>query len=166
MKANRREVVVMSIVAFFLVLSSLSFASAEEYDAMKGVNSVKVIFDMRDGIPELAALHMKLIHDTYKELSAMKKEPVFVVVFMASAVKLISSNRTEFSAEEQKYLKEIADTISKMSEDGIHLEVCLAAVKYFGIEPASIQSEIKQVGNGWISEIGYQGRGYTLVPVY
>ena len=166
MKANRRKVVVMSIVVFFLVLSSRSFASAEEYDAMKGVNSVKVIFDMRDGIPELAAVHMKLIHDTYKQLSAMKKEPVFVVVFMASAVKLISSNRTEFSAEEQKYLKEITDAISKMSEAGIHLEVCLAAVEYFGIEPASIQSEIKQVGNGWISEIGYQAKGYTLVPVY
>jgi intracellular sulfur oxidation DsrE/DsrF family protein len=166
MKTNRKKVAVVSIVALFLALSSHSFASAEEYDAMKGVNSVKVIFDMRDGVPEIAAVHMKLIHDTYKELSAMKKEPVFVVVFMASAVKLIASNRSEFSDEEQKYLKEITDTISKMSEAGIHLEVCLAAVKYFGVEPTSIQSEIKQVGNGWISEIGYQAKGYTLVPVY
>jgi intracellular sulfur oxidation DsrE/DsrF family protein len=96
----------------------------------------------------------------------MKKEPVFVVVFMASAVKLISSNRTEFSAEEQEYLKGIDDTISKMSKAGIHLEVCLAAVKYFGVDPGSIRSEIKQVGNGWISEIGYQASGYSLVPVY
>ena len=69
-------------MAFFLVLLSLSFASAEEYDAMKGVNSVKVMFDMRDGIPASAAVHLKLIHDTYQELSVMKKEPVFVVVFM------------------------------------------------------------------------------------
>ena len=156
----------MSIAAFFLVLSSLSFASAEEYDAMKADNSVRVIFDMRDGIPKIAALHMKLIHDTYKELAAMDKNPEFVVVFMASAVKLISSNQNEFSAEEQKYLKEIADTISKMSEAGIHFEVCLAAVNYFGVDPASIQSGIKHVGNGWISEVGYQARGYSLVPVY
>ena len=166
MKANLRKVFVMSVTAVFLVLASLSFASAEEYDAMKGVNSVKVIFDMRDGIPKIAAVHMKLIHDTYNQLTAMKKKPVFVVVFIGSAVKLISSNRTEFSAEEQKYLKEITDTISKMSEDGIRLEACLAAVNYFGVEPASIQSEIKQVPNGWISEIGYQARGYSLVPVY
>ena len=166
MKANRRKAVVLFIAALFLSMSSLPSALAEEYDAMKGVNSVKVIFDMRDGIPKIAAVHMKLIHDTYKELSAMKKEPVFVVVFIASAVKLISSNRTDFSAEDQKYLKEIAETISKMSEDGIRLEVCLAAVKYFGVDPASIQPEIRQVGNGWISEIGYQARGYSLVPVY
>ncbi len=166
MKSNRRKVVVMSIVGFFLVLSSLSFAWAEEYDAMKGVDSAKVFFDMRDGIPNIAAVHMKLIYDTYKELAAMKKKPVFVVVFMGSAVKLISSNRSEFSSEEHKYLDEIADTVSKMSRSGIHIEACLAAVKYFGVEPASIQSEIKQVGNGWISEIGYQEKGYQLVPVY
>ncbi len=166
MKTNPRKKIIMFILAFFLILSSHSFTLAKEYDAMKGVNSTKVIFDMRDGIPKIAAVHMELIYDTYKELATMKQKPVFVVVFIASAVKLISTNRTEFIAEDQKYLKEIADTISKMSEAGIDLEVCLAAVNYFGVDPASIRSEIKQVPNGWISEIGYQARGYSLVPVY
>jgi intracellular sulfur oxidation DsrE/DsrF family protein len=161
-----RKAVITSTVAFLLLLSSPSFVSAEEYDAMKGVDSVKVFFDMRDGIPKVATDHMKLIYDTFKELSAMKKSPVFVVVFMAGAVKLISSNRNAFTPEEKKYLEEIADIISKMSEAGIRLEVCLAAVDYFGVDPSSIHPEIKQVGNGWISEIGYQARGYSLVPVY
>ncbi len=156
----------MSIVAIIFVLSNLSFASSVEYDAMKNDSSVKVIFDMRDAIPKFAAVHMKLIHDTYKQLVAMEKEPDFVVVFMGSSVKLISSNRSEFSAEDQKYLKEITDTISKMSKDGIRFEVCIAAVEIFGVDASTIQSEIKQVGNGWISEIGYQAKGYSLVPVY
>jgi intracellular sulfur oxidation DsrE/DsrF family protein len=133
---------------------------------MKGVDSTKVFFDMRDGIPKVAAVHMKLIYDTHRELSAMNKKPVFVVVFMGSAARLISSNRSEFSPEDYKYLEEISQAISKMAADGIHFEVCLAAVKYFGVDPASIQSGIKHVGNGWISEIGYQARGYQLVPVY
>lgn len=166
MRANRKKIVAMSIMAFFLVLTTLSIASSGEYDAMKGVDSVKVIFDMRDGIPKVAAVHMKLIHDTYKELTAMKKKPVFVVVFMGSAVKLISSNRSAFSSEDQKYLEEIAGTIARMSEAGIDLEVCLAAAKYFEVDPSSIQPGIKHVGNGWISEIGYQARDYRLVPVY
>jgi hypothetical protein len=153
-------------MTIFLVLSSLSFASAAEYEATKRDNSVKVFFDMRDGIPKIAAVHTKLINDTYDQLTAMGKKPVFVVVFIASAVKLISSNRSEFSAEELKYLKEIDDNISKMIKSGIHLEVCLAAVDYFKVDPASIRSEIHQVANGWISEIGYQEKGYSLVPVY
>lgn len=166
MEANRRKGIVIFILAFFLVLSSLSLASAEEYDAMKGVDFAKAVFDMRDGNPKTAALHINLIYDTHKELAAMGKKPVFAVVFMAGAVKLISSNQSGFSADEQKYLKEIADTVKKMSDAGIHLEVCLFAVKVFGVEPASILPEIKRVGNGWISEIGYQSRGYSLVPVY
>jgi intracellular sulfur oxidation DsrE/DsrF family protein len=166
MKENLRKIVVMSIAAFFLVLSSLSFASAQEYDAMTGVNSVDAIFDMRDGNPQTAGIHLNLIHNTYKELIAMKKNPVFVVVFMGSAVKLISSDRSAFSAEEQKSLKEIASIISRMSKAGIRVEVCLFAVKLLGVEPASILPEIERVGNGWISEIGYQARGYSLVPVY
>jgi intracellular sulfur oxidation DsrE/DsrF family protein len=166
MKSYQSKIIVTSIVTVLLVLLSLSFASAEEYDALKGVKSVKVMFDMRDGIPASAAVHLKLIHDTYKELLAMKKEPVFVVVFMGGAVKLISSNRTAFSTEDQKHLTEIADTISQMSKAGIRLEVCIFAVKFLGGDPASIYPEIKHVGNGWISEIGYQARGYQLVPVY
>ena len=53
-----------------------------------------------------------------------------------------------------------------MAETGIRVEVCLSAAKLFGVKPASILPEIEQVGNGWISEIGYQARGYRLVPVY
>jgi len=166
MKANQKMVVVMSIVVFFLVMSSLTVASAEEYDGMKGVNSVNAIFDMRDGNLQTAVVHLNLIHDTYKELVAMKKNPVFVVVFMASAVKLISSDHSGFTTEEQQSLKEIDRIISRMSKAGIRVEVCLFAVKLFWVEPASILPEIQQVDNGWISEIGYQAKGYSLVPVY
>jgi intracellular sulfur oxidation DsrE/DsrF family protein len=52
-----------------------------------------------------------------------------------------------------------------MAKDGVKFEICLIAVKYAGIEPSSILPEIKQVGNGWISVIGYQARGYSLVPI-
>jgi intracellular sulfur oxidation DsrE/DsrF family protein len=166
MKANHKKVIAMSILVFFLPLSSLALALPEQYKAMKGVNNANVIFDMRDGVPKSAVVHIKLIHDTYKQLVAMNKNPAFVVVFIGSAVKLISSDRSKFSAEEQKYLKEIAATISKMSKEGIDFEVCLAAANYFGVDPALIPSEIIQVPNGWISEIGYQARRYSLVPVY
>jgi len=96
----------------------------------------------------------------------MKKNPVFVLVFIGPSVKLISKNREGFSPEDQKSLDEIANTISAMSKDGINLEICLAAAKFFNVDPASVLPEIKRVGNGWISMIGYQAQGYSLVPVY
>jgi intracellular sulfur oxidation DsrE/DsrF family protein len=53
-----------------------------------------------------------------------------------------------------------------MSKNGIKLEICLIAAKVFNVDPASVLPEIKRVGNGWISMIGYQAQGYSLVPVY
>ena len=166
MKANRRKIVAVCLAAFFVVLSCLSCAWAEEYNAMKGVKSVNAMFDMRVANLQSAIVALNLIHDTYKELAAMKKKPVFVVVFMGGAVKLISSDHSGFKAEEENSLKEIAGIVSKMPKAGIRVEVCLFAAKVFGVEPASILPEIQRVGNGWISEIGYQARGYSLVPVY
>ena len=144
MKVNRKKALVISVAGVLLVFSILANARAEQYDAMEGVNNVNVIFDMRDGVPQTAAVHMKLIQDTYRQLAAMNKNPSFVVVFMGGAVKLISSNRDAFSAEERRYLQQISDTISKMSKDGIDFEVCLAAANILGVDPAFIQSEIRQ----------------------
>lgn len=166
MKAHQWKLFAKAIVAVFVVLFSITSASAAEYEALRDDNSVKVFFDMRDGVPKIAAVHTKLINDTYKQLKAMGKKPEFVVVFIASAVRLLSSNRSEFSAAELNYLQEIDANVSEMIKAGIHLEVCLAAVDYFNVDPASIRSEIKQVANGWISELGYQAKGYSLVPVY
>ena len=53
-----------------------------------------------------------------------------------------------------------------MSKDGVKLEICLFAAEVFGVDPASVLPEIKRVGNGWISLIGYQSKGYALVPAY
>jgi intracellular sulfur oxidation DsrE/DsrF family protein len=166
MGANQRKIVVVLLSALFMVLSGLSSVSAEEYKAMKGVKSANVMFDMRDANVQTAIIHLNLIHDTYNELAAMKKKPVFVVVFMAGSVKLISTDHRGFKAEEENSLKEIASIISKMKKTGIRVEACLFAAKVFGVEPSTILPEIERVGNGWISEIGYQARGYSLVPVY
>ena len=96
----------------------------------------------------------------------MKKEPAIVIVFMGPSVKLVSKNREGFSPEDHKSLDEIANTVSAMSKDGVKSEICLAAVKYFNVDPASVLPEIKRVGNGWISTAVYQAQGYSLVPVY
>lgn len=80
-------------------------------------------------------------------------------------MKLVSKNRSGFKAEDQKTLDEFARTITEMAKDGIKLEICLIAVKVFGVEPSSILPEIKQVGNGLISLIGHEAKGYPFVPV-
>ncbi len=154
------------VVMAISLVCAVSTASGEEYKAMTGIKSAKAVFDERQSDPKSAALHLKVLHQTFKELEGMKNNPVFVVIFSGPSVKLISKNREGFTPEDQKSLDEIANTISAMSKDGINLEFCHLAAKVFNVEPASVLPEIKGVGNGWISILGYQAQGYSLVPVY
>ena len=133
---------------------------------MEGVGNVKALFDIRVGNPKVGTDLMKLVWNTYQNLKAMGKKPTFAVVFIGGAVKLISSKRNQFTPKAQNYLKQLDDTIAKMAKAGIRLEVCLTAVRYLKVDPSTLPVAIKQVPNGWISEIGYQAKGYSLVPVY
>ena len=154
------------IVSMCLIFAAAAIVSGETYEALKGVESVKAVFDFRVSSPKVAAAHLDLIHKTYKNrnLTAITKNPDFVVVFMGPAVKLISKNRESFSVEDQKNLDTIAGIISKMVKDGIKVEVCVVAADLLGLDATTFLPEINQVENGWISSIGYQHNGYALVP--
>jgi hypothetical protein len=41
--------------------------------------------------------------------------------------------------------------------------VCRYALKVLGIDPAAILPEVDQVGNGFISVVGYHAQGYSAV---
>jgi intracellular sulfur oxidation DsrE/DsrF family protein len=165
---RRKIITLFNLLIVISLLCVVSTVSGEEYSALKGLKSVKAVFDVRVSNPKGAALLLKLAYDTYKDNNIMTvtKKPDFVVIFMGSSVKLISKNKEGFSAEEQKALDEIATTISKMSKDGMKLEICLFAAKVFSVDPASVLPGIKHVPNGWVSLIGYEAKGYSLVPVY
>ena len=151
-------------ISFILFFTSNSHA--DEYESIKGLESVKAVFDVRVANPKTAAVHLDLIYKTFKDpnLTIESKKPDFVIIFMGPAVKLVSKNREGFTPEDQKNLDAIAEIISNMAKDGIKLEICVAAVHLTGGDTASIFPEIKQVGNGWISSIGYQHHGYALIP--
>ena len=166
--ARRVRIIVSIVVASVFMLAVVGSAFAATYESLAGLKSVKAIFDVRAANAKSAAMQLKLIHETYKDqgIRAVSKKPSFVVAFMGPSVKLISKDKQGFSAEDQKSMDEIAQTVQAMAKDGIKLEVCDFASKVFGVDPASILPEIKHVPNGWISLIGYQARGYSIVPVY
>ncbi len=52
-----------------------------------------------------------------------------------------------------------------MKNDGVKLEVCLYALKVLGVDPKTILPEVDKVGNGFISVVGYQAKGYSVVTI-
>jgi intracellular sulfur oxidation DsrE/DsrF family protein len=157
--------IALSICFLFISLGS---ASAVESESLQGMKSFKAVFDVRTGKAQSAVMLLDLIHQMHKDKSvrAITVEPEFALIFIGPSVKLISTQAKGSTPEEEKLLKKIAETITAMAKDGIKLEICLFAADVFGIDHATILPEIKQVGNGWISMVGYQDKGYALVPVY
>jgi intracellular sulfur oxidation DsrE/DsrF family protein len=99
------------------------------------------------------------------EVNALEKAPRIAVVFHGPAVKLISSDRNPFNAAEWVEVVKFQETLRKMKKDGVKLEVCLYAAEVMGVDKATIMPEIDQVGNGFVSVIGYQMQGYALVSI-
>ena len=168
MKNNSKTMMKCLLISVCLLFITAATTYAAEYKALSGLKSVKAVFDFRIGNPKSALGHLDLIHQTFKDqgIRAVTQKPEFVIVFIGPSVKLISSNREGLSPEDQKALDEIADKVSKMSKDGIKMEICLFAAKSLGVAPATILPEITHVGNGWISLIGYQAGGYSIVPAF
>ena len=52
-----------------LILLLVSVVAAQEYEGLKGVERAKAVFDVRLGNPKSAAIHLKLIHQTFKDLA-------------------------------------------------------------------------------------------------
>ncbi len=168
MRRETKTLIKCLLVSVCLLCISAGTSYGEGYKALDGLKSVKAVFDFRAGNPKGAAMQLdmiyKITHD--KSIMAVTDKPEFAVVFIGPAVKLISKNREGLSPEDQKSLDEIAATVSRMSKDGVRLEICLVAAKVFGVDPSSILPEIAGVENGWISLIGYQAKNYSIVPAY
>lgn len=145
-----------------LVVFPATDAMSQEYEAMQGVTSVNTVFDFRIGHPEVMLDHLNLIHSMKSDPGMVidGRRPEIVLVFIGPSVNLISTDYTGASAE---HLNAIAEKISAMDADGVKFEVCMTAAHALEVEPDSILPEVEQVGNGWISLIGYQHNGYSMV---
>ena len=159
-----RTVVFSTFICLFVTTSTYG----GEYKALDGLNDIKVVFDVRSKKIKKAAIYLDLIHETFKDqnIRNVSKQPDFAVIFAGGIAKFVSSNTDGFSDEEKVLISRITSRISAMAKDGIKMEICLFAVNLFGVDPATLLPEIKQVDNGWISLIGYQAKGYSLVAAF
>jgi len=170
MKTNRKQTfgrLGILIVAAALVAVPASSAISGDYAALDGVNGVKAVFDVSSGSAETINIVFWAVKNVYEDQSVrnLKNPPRVAVVFHGPAVKLISTDTENFNDTEKEAVDEFAGLIRQMKKDGVKLEVCMYAVKVLGVDPATILPEVDKVGNGFISIVGYQSKGYSVVNI-
>lgn len=157
---------VQFLFIFTLLLFGATPALSQDYDALEGVKGLNTVFDYGHASPEEALVIFPAIREVYqsKSVTSLSNPPSVVIVFHDAAVKFLTTER-KGSKEENATRDKIAEVIRQLKKDGVKMEVCMYAVKVFGVDPDTIMPEIEKVGNGWIAVSGYQTKGYSVIAV-
>jgi uncharacterized protein len=160
----RRAGTALSLVVLLIMAAP---AMAGEYAALNGVKGLDSVFNFSLGSPQMASIVLPAIKGVYEDPSvrALPSPPRTVIVFHGGAVKLISTDRTGFDKADYEALDKVAGMIRQFKKDGVKMEVCMYAVKVLGVDPSTILPEVDKVGNGFISVLGYEAQGYSVVTV-
>ncbi len=138
----------------------------DDSDSLRGLKATKAVFDVTTDNPKRLAFYLKLIEDTAESMKAVGVKPDFVVAFRGPATFYVSNDRERIKLEDTPVADKIKGQLDELShQPNIKLEQCSVAARALHVDPASIYPSVKVVGNSWISLIGYQNKGYALVPV-
>ena len=160
--------------AFALPASAEPPASAKpttelnDADALRGVRTGKGVFLLNLAEPEKMSRYLRLIlESSHRGMTQQNVKPDFVLVFIGPGVRFLSTQPDKGLVEKHdKALKEIAESVRKLKAAGVKLEVCSVANEVYGVANDQVLPEVKVVRDGFVSVIGYQAKGYALVPVF
>ena len=141
-------------------------AKPDDADALAGIDTGKVIWDVTLGNPSRLLIVMKVIEETYQDLVNQGVTPDMVFAFRGRVLTLLSSQPIELSEDEKAAQEKLLELISSLSKKpGIKMETCSIASRLMNIDNDTFIPEVKPVGNTFVSLIGYQQKGYALIPI-
>jgi len=157
-------IAVLMLAGVGLPLNSYG-SETDDSIALQGLTEVRPIFDLNVGTPEELLFYLQVIEKTYDSLIAQNQKVDSIVAIRGGAVRLVTTENWSFSEEDQKRLEDAAKLIAGLIKKGVRFEACSLALGLFKVDPTTLLPDIQAVGNTFISLIGYQAKGYVVVPV-
>jgi intracellular sulfur oxidation DsrE/DsrF family protein len=157
---------VVAAVALLAVAATPAYAEGpKDQAALSGLNDVKAAFDLQNGDGKVLLKQLEVIDETRQSLIEQGVKPQFVLTFRGPATALVQTDQSEITPENRDYARKIAAKIHALrAADGINsIEQCAVAVRLSGTKPENIIPDVKVVGNGWISLMAYQAKGYGYI---
>ncbi|WP_018866515.1 MULTISPECIES: DsrE family protein [unclassified Thioalkalivibrio] len=163
----------MKIIASLFLLLTLSLATltvqAEaptDARALDGVEQGRVVFDLNNNDPEMLALYLMVIRETFEDLTDQGVDPDMILAFRGRAVTMVSEDRERFELTDFDHLDAIEEHVAALKEKGVRMESCAVATRLFGVEHGELLPGIEPVRNTFVSLTGYQAQGYAVIPIY
>ena len=158
-----------SLVALLLLAANTLQAAENTNDAMalKGMHTGKGVYLVDIGQPEKLAFYLQVILETHQSMEQQRVKPDFVLVYIGPSVRYLTSQPSdEIAMEFGDQLQSIADSVAILDKLGVRQEICALATRVFKIDNRQVLPGLSLVGNGFNSLIGWQDKGYHLVPVF
>lgn len=141
--------------------------SINDADALKGQTHAKGVFLIDFADPAKTAFYLDVIKGTHAGFVRQKVKPDLVLVFIGPTVRfLTTAPDPDLALEQADHLAAIARHVRDLKALGVKMEACAVATQVFNVRNETILPDIKIIGDGFISLIGYQGQGYKLVPLF
>lgn len=151
------------------LLFGLASAHAEppnDADALRGVETGKVVFDMNTADAKKTALYLMVIRETVDDFVRQGVKPDVILAFRGPSVKLISRDRERVDPAEVEQLDKIAAQLADLRSQGVRMESCSVATRLLKVDNDQLLDGIKPVGNTFVSLTGYQAQGYAVIPIH
>lgn len=157
------------LFAIFLLLLLLPLtapaAPPDNSHALAGLRHARVFFDVNTGSPQKLLLRLRLIEETADGIAAAGVAPEVVVGFRGGATLFLTRGDAYLPPDDLDFRDRIQAEVRQLKARGYRLEQCAVAVRLLKVDPRDIIAEVPLVGNGYISMIGYQNRGFAFVPM-
>lgn len=161
--ALSRALRVLGLAAFLAM--SAGVQAADDKAALTGLKEVKVAFDIKEGNGKGLLNRLNIIDETRESLIKQGVTPHFILAFRGPATKLVQTDPAEIKPEDRAMAEKIAHKIQQMSSaqgvDGF--EQCAVAVREQGTKVEKVLPQVHVVGNGFISLMAYQSKGYAYI---
>ncbi|MGA1863221.1 DsrE family protein [Deferribacter thermophilus] len=156
----------MFVILIFLLFLNIGFTKEiTNGGSLDNLKNVKVIFDVNVGKPKLLLLRLKLIEKTLIQIKKSGVNYEAVVAFRGGATDYITKGDHYVPKKFLEYKRKIRKQLLILKDMAVVLQQCAVAAKLKGVDLEDILDFVTVVKNGYISLIGYQNKGYALVPM-
>ncbi len=148
------------LTALLFVSSLVWGAEFDDSEALKGVKEGKVIFDTSVAAADKMILYLSVIKETHDGLVKQGVKPLIIITMHGRTVLLVSKKHAG-----KEDLAMIEKGIKELKELGVQFELCSIAARLLNVDYKDILPDIQIIGNGFISLIGYQSKGYAVITL-
>lgn len=136
------------------------------FAATLGAAEYKAVFDCASSNPRYILSRVQLIERTKTQIEAQDDTVRFALTMHGGCVMAASENADYHVKEDEVlYMQKTQERLKRLKNTGVRIIACAIALEGNAIDREDVLPYIRISENSYIDTIGYQNRGYALMPL-